>query len=181
VVIHGSYDRIFGTPPFENLAGVGGAIFTVGWLQLPVCAHAPANYWEAGSGRVQSADVALDAFLFYSALRDAKDDDLLLEYRRQLSDLLCGKRRFAGCEGKAFSIAALGRFSGYLMLPRNSLGIGRPVSHLGRLFLDNGRHGAHSVARSVFPITQGQRNAGARVACGQQINRPRVDRVEALV
>src|SRR6185312_1303527 len=74
VVLHGSYDRVFGTPPFENLlvSAAPGTRLGVGF-QLPV-RPTRGNYWEGGLTRALGGHMRLDASYFYRDTRDAKDD-----------------------------------------------------------------------------------------------------------
>jgi hypothetical protein len=153
VVVHGSYDRVFGTPPFENLLVSAAPSTRLGvGFQLPVKATR-GDYWEGGVSRGLGGRLRLDANYFYRNLRDAKDDDVLLNTGISFP-ISFAKAQIRGLEVK-LSLPRWGRFSGYLSWA-NSLGVGQyPIS--GGLFLDNDS-AALLNSTERFPITQDQRN-----------------------
>jgi len=153
IVLRASYDRVFGTPPFENLlvSAAPGSRLGVGF-QLPV-RPARGNYWEAGITRGLGSHIRLDASYFYRSMHDVKDDDVLLNTGVSFP-ISFDNAQIRGLEVKV-SMPRWGRFSGYLSWA-NSLGIGQyPI--LGGLFLDD-NDAALLTSHDRFPITQDQRN-----------------------
>jgi hypothetical protein len=153
LVLHASYDRVFGTPPFENLlvSAAPGTRLGTGF-QLPV-RPTRGNYWEGGFARALGGHIRLDATYFYRDMREAKDDDVLLNTGISFP-ISFAKAEIRGLEVKV-SMPRWGRFTGYLSYS-NSIGIGRfPLS--GGLFLDDDDL---ELTRSNerFPISQDQRN-----------------------
>lgn len=153
LVLHASYDRAFGTPPFENLLVSAAPESRLGvGFQLPV-RPSRGNYWEGGLARALGAHVRLDATYFYRNIHDAKDDDVLLNTGVSFP-ISFAKAEIRGLEVK-LSVPRWGRFSGYLSWA-NSMGVGQyPIS--GGLFLDNDS-AALLTSNERFSITQDQRN-----------------------
>jgi hypothetical protein len=166
VVLHGSWDRVFGTPPFENLlvSSAPGTRLGVGF-QLPV-QPTRGSYWEGGFTRALGSRVRLDANYFYRSTRDAKDDDVLLNTGISFP-ISFAQAEIRGVEVK-LSMPRWGRFSGALSYS-NSIGIGHyPIS--GGLFLDNDS-AALLNSTERFPITQDQRNSARAWIRAQITNR----------
>ena len=133
LVLHASYDRVFGTPPFENLlvSAAPGTRLGIGF-QLPV-RPTRGNYWEGGFARALGGHIRLDATYFYRDMREVKDDDVLLNTVISFP-ISFAKAEIRGPEVK-ISMPRWRRFTGYLSYS-NSIGIGRfPLS--GGLFLDD--------------------------------------------
>ena len=153
VVLHGSYDRVFGTPPFENLLVSAAPDTRLGvGFQLPL-RPARGNYWEGGLTRALGSHVRLDASYFYRNVHDAKDDDLLLNTGVSFP-ISFARSQIRGLEVKV-TMPRWGRFSGYLSWA-NSLGVGEyPIS--GGLFLDEDAADLLN-SNERFPISQDQRN-----------------------
>lgn len=153
VVLHGSYDRAFGTPPFENLLVSAAPDTRLGvGFQLPV-RPSRGNYWEGGLTRALGSRIRLDASYFYRMIHDAKDDDVLLNTGVSFP-ISFARADIRGLEVK-LTMPRWGRFSGYLSWA-NSIGYGQyPIS--GGLFLDNDSADLLS-SHDRFPITQDQRN-----------------------
>jgi outer membrane cobalamin receptor len=78
LVLHASYDRTFGTPPFENIlvSAAPTTRFDQG-LYLPV-RPSRGNYYEGGLTQALGKRVRLDASYFHRSIRNFQDDDLLL-------------------------------------------------------------------------------------------------------
>jgi hypothetical protein len=154
LVLHASYDRTFGTPPFENLL-VSGAPATAALnrgFYLPI--HpSRGNYYEAGLTQALGARVRLDASYFRRDVRNFLDDDLILNTGVSFP-ISYNKATVRGVEAK-LEVPRWGRFSGYLSYT-NTIGIGQfPIS--GGLFLDAGDQALLS-STERFPISQDQRN-----------------------
>ncbi len=153
VVLHGSYDRAFGTPPFENLLVSAAPDTRLGvGFQLPV-RPSRGNYWEGGLTRALGSRIRLDATYFHRVIHDAKDDDVLLNTGVSFP-ISFARADIRGLEVK-LTMPRWGRLSGYLSWA-NSIGFGQyPIS--GGLFLDDGDADLLT-SNQRFPITQDQRN-----------------------
>jgi hypothetical protein len=166
LVLHASYDRTFGTPPFENLL-VSAAPSTAnlnGGFYLPI-RPSRGNYYEAGFTQSMGKRARLDASYFRRDIRDFKDDDLLLNTGVSFP-IAFRNATVRGVEVK-LEVPHWGPFSGYLSYT-NTLGIGQfPIS--GGLFLDNGSADLLSSSER-FPISQDMRNT-ARAWLRYQISR----------
>jgi hypothetical protein len=153
IVLHGSYDRIFGTPPFENLlvSAAPGSRLGVGFY-LPLKA-ARGNYYEGGFSRAFGGQIRLDATYFRREVDNFKDDDPLLNTGVSFP-IAFQHASIRGVEVK-LSLPRWRGLSGYLSYS-NAIGIGQyPIS--GGLFLDND-DAALVNANDRFPISQDQRN-----------------------
>ena len=166
LVLHASYDRTFGTPPFENLL-VSAAPSTAslnGGFYLPI-RPSRGNYYEAGFTQSIGKRARVDASYFRRDIRDAKDDDLLLNTGVSFP-IAFRNATVRGVEVK-LEIPHWGAFSGYLSYA-NTIGIGQfPIS--GGLFLDAGSADLLS-SKDRFPISQDMRNT-ARAWLRYQISR----------
>ena len=155
LILHASYDRTFGTPPFENLlvsASPATAALSGGFF-LPL--HpSRANYYEAGFTQPLGKRVRLDANYFRRDVRDFLDDDLIFNTGVSFP-IAFHNATVRGLEVK-LEVPQFGRFSGYLSYA-NTIGIAQfPIS--GGLFLDEGASDLLS-SNARFPISQDQRNA----------------------
>lgn len=166
LVLHASYDRTFGTPPFENLL-VSAAPSTAnlnGGFYLPI-RPSRGNYYEAGFTQSLGKRARLDASYFLRDVRDFKDDDLLLNTGVSFP-IAFRNATVRGVEVK-LEVPHWGPFSGYLSYA-NTIGIGQfPIS--GGLFLDDGAADLLS-SNERFPISQDMRNT-ARAWLRYQISR----------
>ncbi|HEY1496754.1 MAG TPA: TonB-dependent receptor [Candidatus Solibacter sp.] len=153
LVLHASFDRIFGTPPFENLLVSSAPASRLGiGFYLPLKA-AHGNYYEAGFTRAIGGQLRLDATYFRRDVGDFKDDDPLLNTAVSFPIAF----QHAEIRGIELKLAlprwhGLSGFASYA----NTIGIGQyPIS--GGLFLDSD---APALLRSTdrFPISQDQRN-----------------------
>ena len=166
LVLHASYDRTFGTPPFENLL-VSAAPSTAnlnGGFILPI-RPSRGNYYEAGFTQAIGKRARFDASYFRRDIREFKDDDLLLNTGVSFP-IAFRNAVIRGVEVKV-EVRHWGPLSGYLSYT-NTIGIGQfPIS--GGLFLDDG---ASALVNSTerFPISQDMRNT-ARAWLRYQISR----------
>jgi len=164
IVLRASYDRIFQTPPFENLlvassplvASLSGQV-----LRLPV-QPARGDYYQAGFGRSFFRRMSLNGNFYWRAYRNYPDDDLLLNTGVSFP-ITFARAKIYGAEAK-LDLPRWGRFSGYLSYS-NQRGDGYfPVT--GGLFLGDDAAQAVSAASGVFPVSQDQRNTvRARFRC----------------
>ncbi len=165
LLLHASYDRTFGTPPFENIlvSAAPATRFNQGFY-LPV-RPSRGNYYEGGLTQALGRRVRLDANYFHRSIRNFQDDDLLLNTGVGFP-ITFNHATVRGTEVK-LSVPRWGRFAGYLSYA-NTIGIAQyPLS--GGLFLDNG---APALLNSTdrFSITQDQRNT-ARAWARYQITK----------
>jgi len=164
LMLHASYDRTFGTPPFENLlvsASPATAALNAGFY-LPI-RPSRGNYYEAGFTQSFVRHIRLDASYFRRDVSNFLDDDLLLNTGVSFP-IAYRNATVRGVEVK-LAMPQWGRFSGSLSYA-NTIGIAQyPIS--GGLFLDAG---AADLLASTdrFPISQDQRNA-ARAMLRYQI------------
>ena len=165
MVLHASYDRTFGTPPFENfLVSASAAVESLNdsGLYLPL-KPSRGNYYEAGFTQALGSRVRLDANYFLRDVRNFEDDDLL-ENTGVSFPIAFSRGCVRGIETK-LQVPRWGSFSGFLSYS-NSRGIAEfPIA--GGLFLDDGS-AALLTANSRFPISQDQRNT-ARAMVRYQI------------
>lgn len=155
LVLHASYDRIFGTPAIENIlvsAWAGALALNNNALYLPL-RPSRANYYEAGFAKAITGKVRLDGSYFRRDIRNYADDSLLLNTGVNFP-ISFQSARIRGVEVK-LDVPRWGRFSGFVSYS-NMIGIGQfPIA--GGLFLDDA---APQLLRSAdrFPVTQDQRN-----------------------
>lgn len=169
IVLHASYDRTFGTPPFENLL-VSSSILAPGsrfrdGVYLPV-RPSQGNYYEVGLSKAVGRNVRLDASWFLRNVRNFEDDDLLLNTGVSFP-ITFYKGEVKGTEVK-LEVPHWGRFSGFVGYA-NTTGLGQyPIS--GGLFLDADEVDLLN-ANYKFPISQDVRNAANAYARWQITNR----------
>jgi hypothetical protein len=153
LVLHASYDRTFGTPPFENLlvSASPATRFEEGFY-LPL-KPSRGNYYEVGVSKAIGSHIRLDANWFRRDVRNFEDDDLLLN--TGVSFPIAFQRAIVlGTEVK-LEVPRWGKFSGFLSYS-NTTGTGQfPIS--GGLFLDDDDKDLLS-ANYKFPISQDIRN-----------------------
>ena len=156
IVFRGSYDRIFQTPPFENLLVSSSPEVTSlsdQVLRLPV-QPARGNYYQAGFGRAFFSNVKFTGNFYWRGYTNYPDDDLLLNTGVSFP-ITFARANIYGTEAK-LEIPHWGRFSGYASYS-NMRGNGYfPVT--GGLFLGDEAAQAISATSGVFPISQDQRN-----------------------
>jgi hypothetical protein len=165
LTLHASYDRIFGTPPFENLlvsAAPSSRFSTAFYLPLRA---SRGNYYEGGLTKAMGKRVRLDASYFRREVNDFRDDDVLLNTGVSFP-IAFHHASIRGVEVK-LDVPRWGPFSGFLSYA-NTLGTGQlPIS--GGLFLDDTDAELLS-SRARFPISQDIRNT-ARAVARWQISR----------
>jgi len=162
IVFRASYDRIFQTPPFENLlVSSSPAVTTLSdqVLRLPV-EPARGSYYQSGFGRAFFGKVRFNGNFFWRSYRNYPDDDLLLNTGVSFP-ITFARADIYGAEAK-LDIQHWGPFSGYASYT-NLRGNGYfPVT--GGLFIGDDAAQAISATSGVFPVSQEQRNtARARV------------------
>ena len=163
LVLHASYDRVFGTPALENiLLSASPLLLSLNdsALYLPL-RPSRGNYYEAGFTRPFAGKLRLDASFFRRDVANFADDDLLLNTGVSFP-IAYRSAQIHGVEVK-LEAPRWGRFSGYLSYA-NMTGIAQfPIA--GGLFLDdNSPQLLQSTDR--FPISQDQRNtARALIRC----------------
>jgi hypothetical protein len=154
---HASYDRVFQTPPFENLLVSSSATVTSLdslVLRLPV-EPARANYYEAGFGQALLGHVRVTGNFFWRRYHNYPDDDLLLNTGVSFP-ITFALANIYGEEAKV-EIPRWGRLSGYVSWT-NERGNGYfPAT--GGLFLGDDAAQAIQQTSGVFPVSQEQRNA----------------------
>jgi hypothetical protein len=154
---HASYDRVFQTPPFENLLVSSSATVTSLdslVLRLPV-EPARANYYEAGFGQALQGHVRVTGNFFWRRYHNYPDDDLLLNTGVSFP-ITFALANIYGEEAKV-EIPRWGRLSGYVSWT-NERGNGYfPAT--GGLFLGDDAAQAIQQTSGVFPVSQEQRNA----------------------
>lgn len=165
LVLHASYDRVFGTPAFENIlvsAWAGALALNGNALYLPL-RPSRGNYYEAGFAKSVGGKLRLDASYFRRDIANYADDDLLLNTGVSFP-IAFHSAQIRGTEVK-LDLPRWGRFSGSLSYA-NTIGIGQfPIA--GGLFLDdNAPQELQSNER--FPVSQDQRNT-ARAMVRYQI------------
>jgi hypothetical protein len=154
---HAAYDRVFQTPPFENLLVSSSAAVTSLdplILRLPV-QPARANYYEAGFGRALLGHVRVTGNFFWRRYHNYPDDDLLLNTGVSFP-ITFALANIYGEEAK-IEIPNWGRLSGYISWT-NERGNGFfPAT--GGLFLGDDAVQAIQQTSGVFPVSQEERNA----------------------
>lgn len=155
IVLHGSYDRVFGTPPFENIlvsASPQARALNNASLYLPL-QPSSGNYYEGGFTAAIAKRLRLNANYFRRDIRNYEDDDLLVNTGVSFP-IAFHSAQIRGVEVK-LEAPRWGPFSGFLSYS-NTIGIGVfPIA--GGLFLGDGAAQLLS-SHDRFPVTQDQRN-----------------------
>ena len=155
--LHASYDRVFQTPPFENLLVSSSPSVTSLdplILRLPV-EPARANYYEAGFGAALFGHMRLTGNFFWRRYHNYPDDDLLLNTGVSFP-ITFALANIYGEEAK-LEIPRWGKLSGYISWT-NERGNGYfPAT--GGLFLGDDAAQAIQETSGVFPVSQEERNA----------------------
>ena len=156
IVFRASYDRIFQTPPFENILVASSPEVTSlssQVLRLPI-QPARGNYYQSGFGRAFFGKVKFNGNFFWRSYTNYPDDDLLLNTGVSFP-ITFARADIYGAEAKV-DIPHWGPFSGYASYT-NMRGNGYfPVT--GGLFIGDDAVQAISAASGVFPVSQDQRN-----------------------
>jgi Carboxypeptidase regulatory-like domain len=161
LLVHAAYDRVFGTPPFENiLLSASPATRLENGFYLPL-RPARGNYYETGFTKALNQRIRLDASYFAREVNNFQDDDLLLNTGVSFP-ISFQHARIRGEEVK-LEVPHWGKFSGFVSYS-NTTGIGQfPIS--GGLFLDDSDTALLN-SHGKFPVTQDVRNvAHARIRC----------------
>jgi len=166
VNIHGSYDRIFQTPSFENIllasSPAAEALDTsVPAVQLPV-EPSHGNYYELGATKAFFGKVRLDTNVFRRNVNNYADDSQILSTGISFP-IAFEKGILYGAEAK-LEVLQWGRFSGFASYSYIVGNVWNPVT--GGLFLGDDATGATTDLNGHFPDSQDQRNtvrARARV------------------
>jgi hypothetical protein len=159
MVLHASYDRVFQTPSFENiLISSSPQIQALNseFLRLPV-KPSTGNYYEGGVAKGFRNRIRLDANIYRRDIRDAADDDQLLNTGVSYP-ISFNKEVVYGAEGK-LSIVQIGKLSGFVSYSYMVGNVWFPVT--GGLFLGEDASNAASQISGHFPDTQDQRNTVA--------------------
>jgi hypothetical protein len=156
--IHGSYDRIFQTPSFENIllasSPAAEALDTsVPALQLPV-QPSHGNYYELGATKAFFGKLRLDTNMFRRDVNNYADDSQILSTGISFP-LAFQKGIIYGAEAK-LEVQSWGRFSGFASYSYIVGNVWNPVT--GGLFLGGDATSATSQLAGHFPDSQDQRN-----------------------
>lgn len=155
LLLHATYDRVFGTPAFENLlvsASPAARSLNNAALYLPL-RPSRGNYYDGGFVKGLGGKFRLSASYFRRDLERFGDDDVLLNTGVSFP-IAFERATMRGVEVKA-DVPRWGRFSGYLSYS-NMIGIGQyPIA--GGLFLDDGAADLLD-SKERFAVTQDQRN-----------------------
>jgi hypothetical protein len=154
-VFHFSYDRTFGTPPFENIlvsASPQTRNLNNAGIYLPL-RPSRSNYYDAGFTQAIAKRLRLDASYFLRDVRNFQDDDLLANTGVAFP-VTFNSARIRGVEVK-LQAPKWGPFSGFLSYTNQRGNAALPIA--GGLFLDDGAS-ALLTATDSFRVSQDQRN-----------------------
>lgn len=156
LVLHGSWDRIFDTPSFENiLLSSSPAVRAINsdFLRLPV-QPATGNYWELGATQGFANRTRLDVNAYWRHVRNAADDDQLLNTGLSYPIAWAHSATY-GAESK-LQVVAAGPVSGFVSYSYMVAKVWFPVT--GGLFLGQDAQNALANLHGHFAATQDQRN-----------------------
>ena len=162
VLIRGSYDRIFQTPPIENLllstsAETRGLDEVEGVLPLP---GSRANFYEVGVRKPLGNVLRLDVNHYWRDFENYYDDDVFLNTGISFP-ISFQSARIEGTEVR-LEMPSWRRVSTFVSYS-NLLGTATsPVT--GGLFIEGGEAGELRHVAARFPITQDQRNTVSAMA-----------------
>jgi hypothetical protein len=156
--LHGSYDRIFQTPSFENIllssSPAAQALDTsVPIVQLPV-EPSRGNYYQLGATAALFGRMRLDTNMYRRDLGNTADDSQIFSTGISFP-ISFRKAVIYGAEGK-LDFEHWGRFSGFASYSYMVGNTWYPVT--GGLFLGGDAIGTRSQLAGHFPATQDQRN-----------------------
>jgi hypothetical protein len=168
VNVHGSYDRIFQTPSFENIllssSPSAEALDTsVPAVQLPV-QPSHGSYYELGATKALFGKLSVDTNMFRRDVNNYADDNQVLSTGISFP-IAFNKAVLYGAEGK-LEVQRWGRFSGFASYSYIVGNAGFPVT--GGLFLGDN---ANNPTSGHFPDSQDQRNTFRSRAIYQVIPR----------
>ena len=156
MTLHGSYDRVFQTPSFENILISNSTqieALSSQFLRLPV-QPSKGNYYEGGLTEGFRNRVSVDANFYRRDVKDFADDDQLLNTGVSYP-LAFDRAVIYGAEAKV-SLVRLGPLSGFASYSYMVGNAWYPVT--GGLFLGDNAAAAASQTTGHFPVTQDQRN-----------------------
>jgi hypothetical protein len=158
VNVHGSYDRIFQTPSFENIllssSPAAEALDTsVPAVQLPV-QPSHGSYYELGATKAFFGKLRLDTNMFRRDVNNYADDSQVLSTGISFP-IAFRKAILYGAEGK-LEVQQWGRFSGFASYSYIVGNAWYPVT--GGLFLGDDATSAATQLTGHFPDSQDQRN-----------------------
>jgi outer membrane cobalamin receptor len=157
IIFRGSYDRIFQTPPFENILVSSSPVvvsLSEQVLRLPV-QPARGEYFEAGFSKSLFKQLRFDTNFYHRSYSNYPDDDLLFDTGVSFP-ITFAKANIYGVEVK-MEVPHWGPFSGYAAWSQQRGNGYFPVT--GGLFLGDDAAQAISANSGVFPVSQEQRNA----------------------
>jgi hypothetical protein len=158
VNVHGSFDRIFQTPSFENIllssSKAAEALDTsVPAVQLPV-RPSHGSYYELGATKAFFGKLRLDTNVFRRDVNNYADDSQVLSTGISFP-IAFREAILYGAEGK-LEVQHWGRFSGFASYSYIVGNAWNPVT--GGLFLGGDATGATTQLTGHFPDSQDQRN-----------------------
>ena len=156
LVLHGSFDRVFQTPSFENiLISSSPKIDALSdqFLRLPV-QPSSGNYYEGGLTQALFNRMRLDMNVYRRDVRNYADDDQLLNTGVSYP-IAFDKSVIYGAEAK-LAVVQLGKVNGYLSYSYMVGNVWFPVT--GGLFLGDDASDATTQLNGHFPDSQDQRN-----------------------
>ena len=156
MVVHGSYDRIFQTPSFENiLVSSSDQIDALSdeFLRLPV-QPSTGNYYEAGFTQELLNQVRLDVNAYRRDIKNFADDDQLLNTGVSYP-IAFEKAIIYGAEGK-LQVVRLTKLNGFVSYSYMVGNVWLPVT--GGLFLGDDAAAVETDTTGHFPVSQDQRN-----------------------
>ena len=156
LVLHGSFDRVFQTPSFENiLISSSPQIDALSdqFLRLPV-QPSSGNYYEGGLTQALFDRLRLDMNVYRRDVRNYADDDQLLNTGVSYP-IAFDKSVIYGAEAK-LAVLQLGKVNGYLSYSYMVGNVWFPVT--GGLFLGDDESDAITQLNGHFPDSQDQRN-----------------------
>jgi hypothetical protein len=156
LVLHGSFDRVFQTPSFENiLISSSPQIDALSdqFLRLPV-RPSLGNYYEGGLSQALFQRMRLDMNVYRRDVRNYADDDQLLNTGVSYP-IAFDKSVIYGAEAK-LDVVRLGKMNGYISYSYMVGNVWFPVT--GGLFLGDDVDDAITQLNGHFPDSQDQRN-----------------------
>lgn len=155
-VLHGSWDRIFQTPSFENIlissSAQTGALSS-DFLRMPV-QPSTGNDYELGVTQAVAEKLRLDVNAYRREANNYADDDQLLNTGVSYP-IAFRKAIIYGAEGK-LQLSDVGKLSGFVSYSYMVGNVWFPVT--GGLFLSDDAAAAASQLSGHFPDSQDQRN-----------------------
>ncbi len=156
LVLHGSFDRVFQTPSFENiLISSSPQIDALSdqFLRLPV-QPSLGNYYEGGITQALFNRLRLDMNVYRRDVKNYADDDQLLNTGVSYP-IAFDKSVIYGAEAK-LAVARLGKMNGYLSYSYMVGNVWLPVT--GGLFLGDDVGNPVTQLKGHLPVSQDQRN-----------------------